>query len=101
MLGGLKTITSNSYFYLMVVGLPLLLVVIALIAGLLYRDGYERLLDWTPTRSPTREAELHVGDTQQMLNAVNRYRNSRGAPERSLEEITERAWTVPSERDAG
>jgi hypothetical protein len=75
----------------MVVGPPLLMLVIGMIGGCFYRGGYERLLDWKPTRSPEREAELQ-GDTHQMLGALNRYRRLRGAPERSLEEIAERTW---------
>ncbi len=84
--------TPNSYFVLMVLGLPLAILAIAMLAGYLYRGSYERLLDWKLTRSPEREAELD-GDTRQMLGALNRYRRSRGAPERSLEEITEHPWT--------
>ena len=92
--------TADRYFFLMVLGLPLLMLVIAMLAGLLYRGGYERLLDWKPTRSPSREAELEVGETQQMLNALNRYRRSRGAPERSLEEVLEHAWASIDRRHA-
>ena len=82
----------ETYFLLMVLGLPLLLVVISLFAGFFYREGPEELLDWRPTRSPEREAELEHGDVVQMLDALNRYRRRRGAAERSLEELTERGW---------
>jgi hypothetical protein len=92
--------TPNVYFFSMVVGLPLLMLAIALLAGRFYRDGYERLLDWKPTRSPQREAELEIGETHQMLSALNRYRRSRGAPERSLQEITEHTWAALDENDA-
>ena len=84
---------AETYFLGMVFGLPVLLLVISLLAGLLYREGPEELLDWRPTRSPEKEAELEHGDVHQMLAALNRYRRARGAPERSLEEATERAWT--------
>jgi hypothetical protein len=92
--------TANGYFFLVVLGLPAVMIAIALVAGCLYRDGYERLLDWKPTRSSTREAELRVGETQQMLNAINRYRRSRGARERSLQELTEHTWASLERPDA-
>ena len=74
-------------FYLVVLGFLLTILVVALLAGLFHRAGYEDVLDWKPTRSPHREAELHVGEIDQMLVAVNNYRRLRGAPERSLEEV--------------
>jgi len=82
--------TPNAYFLMMVVGLPAVILLIALIGARLRRDDDDQLLDWKPTRSPRREAELHIGETQQMLNALNGYRRSRGAPELSLREIAER-----------
>jgi len=82
----------QMYFIAMVIGLPLLIVMLALIAARFYRGGPEELLDWQPTRSPEREAELEHGDIHQMLTALNRYRRQRGAPERSLEEVTEHGW---------
>jgi len=84
--------TANTYFFATVLGLPLLILAIAMLAGRFNRDGNEHLLDWKPTRSPSREAELRVGDIEQMLGALNRYRRSRGAAELSLEKISERAW---------
>jgi hypothetical protein len=84
--------TASLYFILIVVGLPVAFLLIAMVGTRLHHDGNEQLLDWKPTRSPRREAELHAGDTQQMLDALNRYRRLRGAPERSLEEITEQNW---------
>jgi hypothetical protein len=83
---------QETYFLGMVLGLPLVLLAIALLAGHLYHDGYAELLDWKPTRSPEREAELQLSDVQQMLAAQNRRRRERGAPERSLEELTDHAW---------
>jgi hypothetical protein len=85
--------TDETYFLLVVLGLPLALVVIAMLGGFFYRGGYERLLDWRSTRSPSREAEVQLGDIDQVLAAVNRYRRMRGAPERSLQEVTDRSWT--------
>jgi hypothetical protein len=80
------------YFLGMVLGLPALLLAIALLAGYLHQEGYAELLDWKPTRSPEREVELELSELDQMLAAQNRYRRERGAPERSLDEVSERAW---------
>jgi hypothetical protein len=83
---------EQLYFLAMVFGLPALLLAIALLGGCLYRDGYSRLLDWKPTRSPQREVELELGELDQMLAAQNRYRLQRGAPTRSLDEVSQQAW---------
>jgi hypothetical protein len=81
---------AGVYFWIVGLGVPLSLLAIAMLAGLFARDGYPEL-DWKPTRSPRREAELELNEIDQMLAAQNRYRRLRGAPERSLEEISERA----------
>ena len=81
----------QTYFLSMVLGLPLVILALALLAGHFHRDGYAELLDWKPTRSPEREVELELGDIQQMLAAQNRHRRRRGAPERTLDEVTEGA----------
>ena len=81
----------QAYFLTMVLGVPLLLLSLALIAGHFHRDGYAELLDWKPTRSPEREVELELGDIQQMLAAQNRHRRRRGAAERTLDEVIEGA----------
>lgn len=83
---------AHMYFLGMVLGLPALLLVIALLAGYLHQEDYAELLDWKPTRSPEREVELELSELDQMLAAQNRYRRERGAPERSLDEVSERAW---------
>lgn len=82
---------AETYFLGMVLGLPLVILAVSLIAGYLHRDGYAELLDWKPTRSPEREVELELSDIDQMLAAQNRHRRRRGAPERTLEEVTDRA----------
>jgi hypothetical protein len=84
---------AQIYFLAMTLGVPLLILVVALVAGRLHR-GYDDILDWKPTRSPEREAELQDSDIRQMLAAQNRYRRKRGAPERSLEDVIE-AWASP------
>ncbi len=82
---------AETYFLGVVLGLPLLMLAIALLAGYLHRDENAELLDWKPTRSAEREVELELSDVDQMLAAQNRHRRRRGAPERTLEDVTERA----------
>jgi hypothetical protein len=82
---------TQAYFLVMGLGVPLVLLLIAMLGGLLHRS-YAEVLDWKLTRSPEREAELQRGEVAQMLAALNRYRRRRGAPERSLEEVAEEAW---------
>lgn len=79
---------AETYFLGMVLGVPLLLLVLALISGHFYREGPEELLDWKPTRSPQVQATLEGGELEQMLEALNRCRRRRGAPERTLAEAT-------------
>jgi hypothetical protein len=74
-------------FYVVILGLPLLLVALAVVAAHFYQGGDEELLDWRPTRSPETEARLQNSDVEQMLAAQNRYRRERGAPERTLDEV--------------
>jgi len=88
----MTAMTPELYFLLMALGVPVGIVAIALIGAHFHHNGTEQLLDWAPTRSPRKEAELYAGDTQQMLQAINRYRRLRGAPDRSLDEITEHSW---------
>jgi hypothetical protein len=82
----------QTYFLAMELGLPALLLAIALAGAGLHRGGYSQLLDWKPTRSPQREVELELGELDQMLNAQNRYRRARGLPARSLEDVSQQAW---------
>lgn len=93
--------TPELYFLLMVLGLPVALLAIAIVGAHFHREGTEQLLDWKPTRSARKEAELYVGDAQEMLEALNRCRRSRGAPDRSLDEITERSWVNLDSWDQG
>jgi hypothetical protein len=82
---------AETYFLLIVLGTPLVILIVALLAALFHRS-YEDVLDWRPTRSPEREAELQESDVRQMLAAQNRYRRMRGAPERTLEQVAGSAW---------
>lgn len=84
--------TPELYFLLMVLGVPLAILGVAMLGAHFHRDGAEEILDWKPTRSANKEAELSVGDAEEMLTAVNRYRALRGVPDRSLEEIARHSW---------
>jgi hypothetical protein len=74
-------------FYALVIGVPVLLLALALCGAYFYRGGDEELLDWKPTRSAETEARLERSDIAEMLAAQNRYRRERGAPERTLEDV--------------
>jgi hypothetical protein len=74
-------------FYALVIGVPVLLLALALFGAHFYREGNEELLDWKPTRSAETEARLQRNDIAEMLAAQNRYRRERGAPERTLEDV--------------
>jgi ribosomal protein S3 len=73
----------------MVIGVPLLILLLAIVAAASHRGGNATLLDWRPTRSPSREAELQHNEIAQMLAARNRFRRRRGAPEQSLQQAIE------------
>jgi hypothetical protein len=77
---------AQAYFLLLALGFPVTILVLAVLAGL-FHPGCDDVLDWKPIRSPQREAELHRGEVDQMLAALNKNRCLRGAPERSLEEV--------------
>lgn len=102
---------AGTYFLAMVLGLPLIIGLLAIFVGYLYRDhdtsypyrdhdaGYPQrdlgdVLDWKPTRSPETEARLHSDEIDQLLAAQNELRRRRGAPERSLEQATGQTWST-------
>ena len=80
---------AGAYFLAMVIGVPLVIVLLAVVVGYLYRDRDAEVLDWYPTRSAETELRLHSGEIDQLLAAQNELRRRRGAPERSLEQATE------------
>jgi hypothetical protein len=90
---------AQGYFLVMVIGGPLLILLLAMLAAALYRGTYATLLDWRPTRSPQREAELQHDELDQMLAAQNHYRRKRGAPERSMEQVIESSGAYEREID--
>ena len=85
---------AHLYFLAMALGFPLVILLLALVGGYLYRGRDAELLDWKPTRSPETEVRLHSGEIDQLLAAQNRLRRRRGAPERSLEQATGQPWSA-------
>jgi hypothetical protein len=80
---------ASAYFLGMVVGVPLALALLAILAGYLFRYSDAEVLDWRPTRSPQREAELQLSELDQMrasLKALRQRRSTLPAQENRLEE---------------
>jgi hypothetical protein len=75
--------TANAYYLGMVIGLPLVLLLLAMLVGYIFPDADAEVLDWKPTRSPEREAELSISDIDQMRASLNELRRRRGASTRS------------------
>ena len=78
---------ASAYFLGMVVGVPLALALLAVLAGYLFRDSDAEVLDWRPTRSPEREAELQLSELDQMrasLEALRRRHSALPAQENRL-----------------
>jgi hypothetical protein len=70
---------AHLYFLAVALGFPLVILLLALVGGYLYRGRDAELLDWKPTRSPEREAELAINDVNQMRASLNDLRHRRGA----------------------
>ena len=68
-------------FMLITMGMIALIVLVLVLLARAYPGSGADLVDWKPTRSYEVEAQLEVDDIQQMLEAQNQYRRSRGAPE--------------------
>ena len=77
-------------FLAFVVGLPILLLTIALVGGHVYRGNETALIDWQPTRSAETEIKLQDKELDQLLGAVNALRRRRGATARSVDRATGR-----------
>jgi hypothetical protein len=77
------------YYVVMAFGFPLLILALSLLIGYLSRRSDAVVLDWKPTRSPEREAELAVNDVDQMRASLHELRRQRGAGERPLGQTTE------------
>jgi hypothetical protein len=78
----------EAIFLAVVLGMPLAICLIGVIGAYFHSGDNASLIDWKPTRSAETEARLRRSEVDQMLAAINRYRRGRGAPERSLEDLT-------------
>ena len=88
---------ADAYYFVgVVVGLPLVILLLAMLVGRRVRDSGSEELDWQPTRSPEREAELVVNDIDQMRASVNELR--RESSKRSLEQAAKRSLDQAGER---
>ncbi len=70
---------AHLYFLAIALGFPLVILLLALDGGYLYRGRDAELLGWKPTRSPEREAELAINDINQMRASLNDLRRRRDA----------------------
>jgi hypothetical protein len=68
---------TNAYFLGMVLGVPLAICLLAILTGHLYRGRDAEILDWRPARSAEREAELELGELDQMRAALEALRGQR------------------------
>jgi hypothetical protein len=85
---------AELYFVALALGVPAILVLLAMLAGLAHPDVTD-VLDWKPTRSPKRNAELKSSEIGQMLDATNHYRRLRGAPEQTLDDVLDAHMAQP------
>ena len=70
---------ADLYFVVMAFGFPLMILVLSMLAGYLSHRSDAEVLDWKPTRSPEREAELALNDIDQMRASLSNLRHRRGA----------------------
>lgn len=83
-------------FMLVAIGTPLAICIVAVIGAHFHENDNATLLDCQPTRSPETEARLRHRELDEMLDAVNRCRRQRGAPERTLQELSSPQPVRPS-----
>jgi hypothetical protein len=72
-------------FLAFVLGVPLLLLIVAIVSSHFYRGGEAGLIDWQPTRSLETELKLQDSEVDQLRAALLRLRRRRRASERSRE----------------
>jgi hypothetical protein len=72
-------------FLAFVLGIPLLLAIIAMIAGHAHRGEEADLIDWQPARSLETEVKLQDREVDQLRAALLRLRRRRLRSERSRE----------------
>ena len=68
-------------FILLTLAMVGFIVLLLVLLARAYPGSGADLVDWKPTRSPELEAQLEVDDLEQMIEAQNKYRRRRGAPE--------------------
>jgi hypothetical protein len=85
---------TELYFVALALGVPAILVLLAILAGLAHPDVTD-VLDWEPTRPPKRNAELKSSEIAQMLEATNHYRRLRGAREQTLDDVLDAHMAQP------
>ena len=77
-------------FALIMLGLVAGLLVVLLALGRFYPGSGARQLDWRPTRSVDLEVQNDIDDLDQMREAINARRRTRGEDELTEDEIHER-----------
>jgi hypothetical protein len=85
-----EAVTPELYLLTMVLGFPIVLLVIAMIAAYLARDADDRLLEDERARVLKRELALDSEDSDWLLAAINRHRRARGLGDRTVEDILSR-----------
>jgi hypothetical protein len=68
-------------FILLTLAMVGFIVLLLVLLARAYPGSGADLVDWKPTRSPELEAQLEVDDLEQMIEAQNKYRRRRGAPD--------------------
>ena len=87
-------------FTLVVVGFLIVMVLGFLAIGKWHPKSGAQVLDWHPTRSPEKEAELELEDVDQMLEAQNERRRRSGRDELSEDQMREQVDAERREIDA-
>lgn len=77
------------YFLIVVLGTPLAILLVAVLAGYLHRHDDAQLSSWQLERSSSGQTTSEQLEINQMLDAQNQLRRRRGAPERTLQEVTD------------
>jgi hypothetical protein len=75
--GGVTDAMANANSLGMVLGVPLVICLLAMLVGHLYRDRDAEVLDWQPARSAEREAELAVSELDQLRASLETLRRRR------------------------
>jgi hypothetical protein len=82
--------TMNLTCFVVLVGTPIAIVIVAVIGAYFYENDNEALFDELSIRPPAAELGVRHQELEEMLETVNRSRRARGAPERTLQELDPR-----------